>query len=145
MIISRDQIVELARGWLGTPYHHRASLKGVGCDCIGLVRGLWRELYGTEPETVGHYTGEWSEATGNEALLGAAGRHLQPVAPPAAKPGDVLVFRLRQTTVAKHAAILVSHERMIHAQEGAPVCEVAVSSWWRRRIAGAFVLPNVAG
>ncbi len=27
---------------------------------------------------------------------------------------------------------------MIHAMEGAPVCEVALSPWWRRRIAGAF-------
>ena len=46
----RDEIVEAARAWLGTPYHHQASLRGVGCDCLGLVRGVWRELYGPEPE-----------------------------------------------------------------------------------------------
>ena len=45
----------LARGWLGTPYRHQGSLKGVGCDCLGLVRGIWRELYGEEPETPGAY------------------------------------------------------------------------------------------
>jgi hypothetical protein len=32
---------------------------------------------------------------------------------------------------------------MIHAMEGAPASEVALSSWWRRRIAGAFRFPNL--
>ena len=37
-----------ARAWLGTPYRHQASVKGVGADCLGLVRGLWREVAGAE-------------------------------------------------------------------------------------------------
>ncbi|MEE8633091.1 MAG: hypothetical protein V3S93_01305 [Methyloceanibacter sp.] len=49
-----------ARGWLGTPYHHQASVKGVGCDCLGLVRGLWRELCGPEPEAMPRYTRDWA-------------------------------------------------------------------------------------
>ena len=48
----RARIVATARSWLGTPYHHQASLRGVGCDCLGLVRGVWRELYGDEPCTL---------------------------------------------------------------------------------------------
>ena len=49
-MIDSETIVRCARGWLGTPYHHQASVKGVGCDCLGLIRGLWRELCGPEPE-----------------------------------------------------------------------------------------------
>jgi NlpC/P60 family putative phage cell wall peptidase len=143
MTVTRARVLELARGWLGTPYHHRASIKGAGCDCIGLIRGIWRELYGTEPEGAGAYTGDWAEATGTEALLGAAHRHLAPTTLTAAKPGDVVIFRLRGNVVAKHAAILVGPARMIHAQEGVPVSEVALGPWWRRRIAGVFVLPGV--
>jgi len=143
MTVARTRIIALARGWLGTPYHHRASIKGAGCDCIGLISGLWRELYGTEPEAPGPYTGDWAEATGNEALLEAATRHLQPVHIAGARPGDVVVFRLRQEAVAKHAAILISPTHMIHAQEGVPVSEVALGPWWRRRIAGVFALPGV--
>ena len=143
MTISRARILEIARDWLGTPYHHRASVKGAGCDCIGLVRGLWRELYGVEPEDIGPYTGEWAEATGSEALLQGAGRHLAPIALADARPGDIVVFRIRSNAVAKHAAILSSDARMIHAQEGVPVSEVALGSWWRRRIAGVFALPDV--
>jgi cell wall-associated NlpC family hydrolase len=39
--MKRPDIVEEARSWLGTPYHHQAALKGVGCDCIGLLRGVY--------------------------------------------------------------------------------------------------------
>ncbi|MFD0934795.1 peptidase P60, partial [Methylobacterium trifolii] len=37
-------VVAQARLWLGTPYRHQASLAGVGCDCLGLLRGVWRGL-----------------------------------------------------------------------------------------------------
>ncbi len=144
MSVTRTDITRLARGWLGTPYHHRASLRQVGCDCIGLVRGLWREIYADEPESPGPYTGDWAEATGNEALLSAAGRHLRQISSVAMQPGDVLIFRVNTFAVAKHAAILVEDGRMIHAQEGVPVSEVHLGPWWRRRIAGAFALPGVA-
>jgi NlpC/P60 family putative phage cell wall peptidase len=60
------------------------------------------------------------------------------------QPGDVLVFRLKASTVAKHAAIVVDVERMIHAQEGVLVSEVHLGPWWRRRIAGVFMFPGVS-
>ncbi len=47
---TKDEIVAAARGWIGTPYRHQGQVKGVGCDCLGLVRGVWRDLYGAEPE-----------------------------------------------------------------------------------------------
>jgi NlpC/P60 family putative phage cell wall peptidase len=59
------------------------------------------------------------------------------------EPSDVVVFRLRPGVVAKHAAIVASASTIIHAMEGAPVCEVPFSNWWRRRIAGAFRFPPV--
>jgi hypothetical protein len=45
--------------------------------------------------------------------------------------------------MAKHAAIMTSQTRMIHAIEGAPVCEVHIAPWWRRRIAAAFRFPDM--
>ena len=59
-----EAIVGCARGWLGTPYHHQASVKGVGCDCLGLIRGVWRELCGPEPEAMPAYTRDWGNARG---------------------------------------------------------------------------------
>ncbi len=43
-IESTALIVNAARGWLGTPFHHQARQKGIGCDCLGLIIGIAEEL-----------------------------------------------------------------------------------------------------
>ncbi len=73
---TRRAVVAEARTWIGTPYRHQASLKGVGCDCLGLVRGIFRALHGAEPERVPPYTPDWAEAASDEPLAQAAARHL---------------------------------------------------------------------
>lgn len=77
---TREAIVAEARAWIGTPYRHQASLKGIGCDCLGLVRGVWRNCIGDEPEVPPPYASDWAEAKGDETLAAAALRHLVPVA-----------------------------------------------------------------
>jgi len=140
--IARERIVSAARSWIGTPYHHQASERGVGTDCLGLVRGIWRDLYGRDAERPPPYSRDWAEASGRETMLEAATRHLIAIPVEAATAGNVLVFRLRAGMVAKHAAILSSGTTMVHAIEGAPVSEVSLSPWWRRRIAAAFAFPQ---
>ena len=44
---------------------------------------------------------------------------------------------------AKHVAIATSQATMIHAHDGASVCEVGIAPWWRRRLAYAFAFPGV--
>lgn len=142
--MTRDAIIAAARTWVGTPYHHQASLKGVGCDCLGLIRGLWRELYGPEPVALPPYTRDWGDATGSESLMDAGCRHLTRLGEVrAARPGDVLVFRMRDSGVAKHAGILVADDRMVHAQEEVGVSEVELGRWWRRRLVAAFSFPGI--
>jgi NlpC/P60 family putative phage cell wall peptidase len=135
------RVVALARLWLGTPYHHQASLRGAGCDCLGLVRGVWRDLHGPEPEPVPPYTPDWGEADGEETLRDAARRHLIEIAPEAAGPGDVLLFRWRLGAPAKHCGILSGAGRMIHAYDGHAVLESALPAAWARRAAYAFQFP----
>ena len=138
----RAEIVAAARRWVGTPYRHQASLAGVGCDCLGLVRGVWREVIGPEPEPPPPYTQDWAEATCDEALLRAALRWFTPVTGDTAA-GDLIVFRWRDGSPAKHLGIATSATRMIHAHDGACVCEVHIGAGWRRRIAGVFACPGV--
>ena len=141
--VTRAAIVTEARAWIGTPYRHQASVKGVGCDCLGLVRGVWRACLGAEPEAPPPYAPDWAESRGEEALAQAAARHLVAVAVDQFEPGDVLLFRWRAGCVAKHLAIAASDGAMIHAHDGAAVCEVALAPWWRRRLAFAFTFPGV--
>jgi NlpC/P60 family putative phage cell wall peptidase len=103
---SRSVILAEARDWIGTPYMHQASAKGAGCDCLGLVRGVWRALYGAEPEATPAYTPDWAERAGAETLLDAARRHMCEIAIAEAAPGDVLLFRMHPQAPVKHCAIL---------------------------------------
>lgn len=141
--VTRAQIVNAARLWIGTPYRHQASMRNAGCDCLGLIRGVWRDVYGTEPEKPPPYAPDWAEAHGEESLAQAALRHLVPIAPDSFGAGDVLLFRWRDGFVAKHAAIVSSATTMIHAHDGAAVCEVSLAPWWRRRLAFAYSFPGV--
>jgi NlpC/P60 family putative phage cell wall peptidase len=142
--LTRAALVTETRSWIGTPYRHQGSLKGIGCDCLGLVRGVWRACVGREPELPPPYAPDWAEATGADTLIAAAARHLAPVDGEHIGGGDVLLFRWRDGYVAKHAAIATGEGTMIHAHDGAAVCEVALSPWWRRRLAAAFRFPGIA-
>lgn len=139
-----DRIVAAARGWIGTPYVHQASCRGAGTDCLGLLRGVWREVLGAEPEQVPPYTADWSEAERREDLLDAAGRWLVPAG--TAGPGQVLLFRMREAAVAKHLGISAGRgagESFIHAYTGHGVVESPLSTPWARRIVARFEFPDM--
>lgn len=139
--LTRQAVVAAARGWIGTPYMHQASLKGIGCDCLGLLRGVWRDLYGSEPEAPPTYTADWAETVAEERLAAAAMRHLVPIDPALAGAGDVVLFRWRRDLPAKHVGILTAPSKMIHAHDGVAVAEVHLGLW-QRRIAFAFRFPG---
>ncbi len=134
-------LVLAARRWIGTPYVHQASLCQVGCDCLGLVRGVWREVIGAEPEQPGPYTPDWAESSRDERMLRAALRYFTPRPNREIEAGDILLFRWRANAPAKHVAIASSATSMIHAHDGACVCEVALTPFWKRKLAGVFVFP----
>lgn len=142
--MSADRIVAAARGWIGTPYVHQASCRGAGTDCLGLLRGIWREVVGAEPEVVPPYTADWSEAAHREDLAAAALRWLRPALVPAS--GQVLLFRMRDGAVAKHLGIsagVAGVETFIHAYTGHGVVESPLSAPWARRIVARFDFPEV--
>lgn len=143
----REEALAAARAWLGTPYLHQASVRGLGCDCLGLLRGIWRDLYGAEPEPVPPYRPDWAETATGEPLLTALDRWFDPVVPGAARPGDVLVFRVVPGACAKHCAVLSAEApglKMIHAYWGHGVTESWMAPWWRARLVAAFAWPGVA-
>ncbi len=141
----RPDVAAAARSWLGTPYRHQASVKGEGADCLGLVRGIWREVAGKEPEAPPPYSPDWAEVGGEEMLLQAARRRLVEVPPDQAQVGDVLMFRMSAGCPVKHCAILSADDgpewKMIHAYWGRSVVESWVGPWWRRRLVAAFRWP----
>jgi NlpC/P60 family putative phage cell wall peptidase len=138
---SPDEIVAAARLWLGTPYRHQAATLGAGCDCLGLLRGVWRTLYGAEPLALPPYRADWRDLRHADALLAAAERLLRPAGPPLAA-GQVVLFRLNGLPLPKHCGIMVAPGRFIHAQERLGVIEANLAEGWRRRVAAAFEFPE---
>lgn len=145
--ISGADVVRAARNWIGTPYRHQASCRGAGADCLGLLRGVWRELLGAEPMGIPAYSRDWSEPQGDERLWRAATAVLVPVAPDDAEetPGEVLLFRMRAGAVAKHLGVLArpgAAATFIHAYSGHDVVESPLSAPWRRRVVARFTFPE---
>ncbi|WP_299376687.1 NlpC/P60 family protein [uncultured Tateyamaria sp.] len=139
-----SRITTVARDWIGTPYVHQMAAKQAGCDCLGLVRGVWRDVVGAEPERPPAYTMDWSEPQGEERLWEAAMRHLRAKPLEAAAPGDVILFRMRATSVAKHLGIqsaVGDRPTFIHAYSGHGVVESPLSAPWARRVVARFAFP----
>ncbi|WP_227271247.1 C40 family peptidase [Roseobacter weihaiensis] len=91
-----------AAAWVGTPFHRRAAVRGVGADCVGLIRGILAETSGvlvTPPP----FVEDWAATS---PILEAGNRHLIPVTSgPIPSIGDVVAFRIGGGPVA-HVGVL---------------------------------------
>ena len=141
---TRDRVLAIAESWIGTPYRHQASRKVVGCDCLGLMLGIWRELYGETPAFRADYSPDWAETRHGEPLLDALRKYCEERDPAKMQPGDILAFCWQAGSAAKHLALLAPDNRIIHAYEGHAVMASAFVPSWRRRLAGVFAFPAEA-
>lgn len=119
--------VQVARSWTGTPYVGGAALKGKGCDCVGLIRGVMAEVTGQMPPTPPGWRADWSGSRARP-LIAAARVFLTEIDPADMTGGDVVAFRLASGREA-HAGILSDTTHVIHAAEGLGVVEVPLAAW----------------
>lgn len=141
-IADRELVIAVARSWLGTPYHDQASLKGVGCDCLGLARGVWREVVGPEIFPIPPYSRDWGETGPREVLAEGARRMMPEIAVEEAVSGALVLFRMRPGAIAKHVGIMTGPATFIHSYERLGVLEEPLTQTWRRRIAFTFLFPQ---
>jgi len=142
MSLQSERIVNVARGWIGTPYRHQASCRGAGTDCLGLIRGVWREVVGPEPFPIPPYSRDWGETGPREVLAEGARAMMIEVPPAEAGPGALVLFRMKPRAIAKHVGILTGPDSFLHAYERLGVIEEPLTNAWRRRIAFAFLFPQ---
>jgi len=89
---SRARVLEAARAWIGTPYHHMADLRGVGVDCAMLLVRVFCDLGLVAPFDPRPYTRDWMLHRDDERYLGfliASAREVE-----APQAGDVILFRI---------------------------------------------------
>ena len=145
----RQAIAQTARDWIGTPYQHQASVIGCGCDCLGLVRGVWRDHVGPEPEALLDYGPSWGDVSEVEVLQQALGRYFEPTEIDPARVGCVMSFRMQARSIAKHVAITAGYDGenplMIHSYNNRGVVLTVLNAAWLRRSAGQFNFPRRIG
>lgn len=126
---TRAQIVETARGFIGTPWVHQARAKGAGVDCLGLLVGVAREL-GMPVEDRADYP---YEPIPSELLAGLA-LNLDAIDLDDARAGDVLCFWIGDEARPQHLAIL-TERGILHAwREGRRcVLEHGLTEGWKAK------------
>lgn len=109
--MNRQAVVEEARSWLRTPYHHLARVKGHGVDCAQILIAVYSEVGLVPKLDVGYYTQDWAMHRNDEKYLGWIEKYAKPVVVP--KPGDIALFRFGRCI--SHAAIVVEWPLVIHS------------------------------
>lgn len=139
---TREQIVEQARSWIGTPYRHQGRQKGVAIDCIGFVWGVAAEL-GYRVDIPSNYA---TDPSGNQVILGCE-RTL--IRQPTNKliPGDVVIMWGITRNEPQHFVIVGQSGgrlTLIHAfQKRRRVVEHGWDEFWDRRVVACFRFPGV--
>jgi NlpC/P60 family putative phage cell wall peptidase len=117
----RAAVVAEAMTWLGTPYHHRAKLKGVGVDCAQFVLAVYADAGLIEDFDTGEYPHDWHLHRSVERYMTQVLRFAGEIPVADARPGDVLLFRFGRAF--SHGAIVTRYPQIVHAvlKDGAVV------------------------
>ena len=144
--ITRMDVVLEARTWLDTPFKHQGALKGLACDCIGLIKSLGMqfklmEYDPTSPEAMSY--ANYSMLPDSKRMREALGRWFVPVPVMDAQIADFYFMAWGREP--QHVALVTDHG-IIHSYSGVgKVVEHSLDDRWRQRIAAAYRFPYFAG
>lgn len=142
--VTRNQIIEVARSWIGTPYVHQGRKKGMSVDCLGLIWGVSLDLGLPTPEIPSNYT---RSPSGNQLILGCE-KYLNKV-PTGFNYGTIAVFFGTDIKEAQHFAIcgkVNGRPTMIHAfSRLEKVVEAPVHRFWERRLMASYEYKGTEG
>jgi cell wall-associated NlpC family hydrolase len=137
---TRAEVVACARTWLGTRWQHQARLKGVACDCAGLVIGVAHELglSAFEFNAYGHIP------NGGQ-LEQLCGEQMTRIQIREALPGDVLL--MAWSGEPHHLGMMSEidgRSAIIHSYAAVrKVVEHDMDAQWWARVVGAYRMPGV--
>jgi NlpC/P60 family putative phage cell wall peptidase len=136
MIVLREQVVQEARSWLGTPYQHQGRLKGVAVDCIGLLACVAHALGLSDADMLDY--GKRPDGRLRPTLE----EHLESIPILDAYTADVLLFSWSSVPV--HIGILTSRDYFIHAYlPNRKVVESRLDATFRAHVTNAYHIPGV--
>lgn len=108
-----------------------------GCDCWGLLRLTYREVFGVDLPSHRADYGSAADAREVAALLSASMPQWHPVPFGATDIGDGLLFRLLGEPC--HVGVYVGDGRFLHVRPDVNACiEYVLGAAWGRRYLGAY-------
>lgn len=107
----QQTVVEIAKTWLRTPYHHSARVKGAGVDCAQILLDVFVEAGLIEDFDPGDYPPDWMMHRSEERYLSFVTDRADLVESP--QPGDVVLYKVGRCFA--HGGIVVDWPTIIHA------------------------------
>jgi cell wall-associated NlpC family hydrolase len=111
MTAKRQAVVDAAMGWLRTPYHHLARVKGAGVDCAQILIAVYAEAGLIDDFDPGDYPPDWMQHRSEERYLSFVTDRAERVDVPL--PGDVALYKVGRCFA--HGAIVFGWPSIIHA------------------------------
>jgi cell wall-associated NlpC family hydrolase len=137
-LILRQQIVDEAKTWLGTKWHHEARIKGAGVDCGLYLLETYKNVGLVEDIKVDHYPKDFMFHRNEEFFIELIQLFSHEILEPPYLPGDVIIFRFGR--IFSHAAIILDWPNIIHSDAKARcVCiEDVEKSRWSNKLKKVF-------
>lgn len=107
----RDEVVKEALSWIGTPYHHRGSVKGIGADCAMMPYMVYRKTVLIPEIEIENYPHDWHLNREAERYLKYLTDHGTEVETPL--PGDFVIFQFGRCF--SHGAVVINWPVVVHA------------------------------
>lgn len=120
----RAAVLEEARQWIGTPYHHMGRVKGGGVDCLTFLAEVYHRAGVVGPIETAHYRPDWYLHREEELYLEGLLAHAREVEAP--QPADIALFKFGRCF--SHAAIVTEWPMLIHAFTAHGVVPVSAES-----------------
>lgn len=128
----KQLILQEADEWIGTPFIHGQKAKGFGCDCVGLLLGVFQSVGLLQDCDPGFYTPDWWVHKDEENYLDRILFYCDNIDVQEKDIGDILYFKFAR--VVGHAGIYIGDNEFIHAvtEVGVIKSSLETKSWSRR-------------
>lgn len=111
---SRQRVIDVARTWLGTPFHDCAQLKGVGVDCANLLAAVYAEACIVQPVEIEAYSPQFMLHRDDPLFESYVRRFAHEIPEAEAQMGDIVLYKIGRSFA--HGAIIVEWPaHVIHA------------------------------
>lgn len=131
-MVIREEVIEEARTWINTPFHHQGRVKGAGVDCAGVVIGTAEALgllsdFNDMP---------YAKSPSADQLRTTLKTYMDEIPVSEALPGDVLLFAFDREP--QHVGFL-TNIGLLHAYAQVRKCvEHSFDAVWQSRVRGAY-------